>query len=127
MASVERIADDLWRIELPLPFRLRSIRIYLVRGERGYALVDSGIDTPDSRAAFDAALAAIAVRPEDIRDVYVTHMHPDHIGMSGRHASAGANIHLMRGEERRARYVWSDGPLDEWIAFHANNIVPSSD
>jgi glyoxylase-like metal-dependent hydrolase (beta-lactamase superfamily II) len=117
MDKVERLAPDLWRIELPLPFRLRSIALFLVRGEEGYALVDSGIDTDASRDAFDAALSAIGARRSDIRDVYVTHMHPDHIGMAGRHAAAGARVHIMRGEERRARYVWSERPLDAWIAF----------
>ncbi|HXW75795.1 MAG TPA: MBL fold metallo-hydrolase, partial [Candidatus Eremiobacteraceae bacterium] len=28
-----------------------------------------------------------------------------------------ATIHLLRGEERRARYVWSDDPLREWTAY----------
>lgn len=117
MADVERLADDLWRITLPLPFRLREIHLYLARGERGYALVDSGIDTPAAREAFDRALASLGVGPEEIRDVFVTHMHPDHIGMSGRRAATGATIHLFALEERRARYVWSEQPLDAWIDF----------
>ena len=117
MRDVEHVAHDVWRIDLPLPFRLRSINVYLVRGKHGWALVDTGIDTPDSRAAFSEALASLSVRPEDIRDVYVTHMHPDHIGLSGMHGANGATIHILREEERRARYVWSAQPLDAWIGF----------
>jgi glyoxylase-like metal-dependent hydrolase (beta-lactamase superfamily II) len=117
MHDIEHVASDLWRITLPLPFRLRNINLYLTRGEDGFALIDSGIDTPESQAAFDESLSALGVRHEQIRDVFVTHMHPDHIGMSGRHASAGARIHLMAEEERRARYVWSDQPLDAWVSF----------
>jgi glyoxylase-like metal-dependent hydrolase (beta-lactamase superfamily II) len=117
MDNVESIAPDVWRITLPLPFRLREIHLYLARGERGYALVDAGIDTPESRETFDRSLNAIGVRHDEIRDVFVTHMHPDHIGMSGRHAAAGAAIHIMTGEERRARYVWSGRPLDAWVDF----------
>lgn len=117
MRDVAQVADDVWRIDLPLPFRLRSINVYLVRGKHGWSLVDTGIDTPQSRAAFGEALASLRVAPGDIRDVYVTHMHPDHIGLSGMHASNGAVVHLMREEERRARYVWSAHPLDSWIGF----------
>ena len=52
---MERLAPDVWRIDLPLPFRLRSINVYLVQGKDGCALVDTGIDTPDSRTAFFTA------------------------------------------------------------------------
>ena len=117
MANVDLVAADVWRINLPLPFRLRSINLYLVRGDDGHALVDAGIDTPESRDAFDAALDSIGVQPQTIRHVFVTHMHPDHIGMSARRAAHGATVHLMQAEERRARYVWSSRPLDKWAAF----------
>lgn len=115
--SVAQIAPDLWRITLPLPFRLRAVHLYLVRGAEGYTLIDAGLDTKASREVFDAALRHLGVSPESIVRLYVTHMHPDHIGMSGRHAAAGAGAWIMRDEERRARYVWGSGPLDEWIAF----------
>lgn len=117
MPDIEQLASDVWRIDLPLPFRLRSINVYLVQGKDGCALVDAGIDTPDSRAAFSSALATIGIDQAAIRDVYVTHMHPDHIGLSGMHGENGATIHLMREEEPRARYVWSQQPLDRWIGY----------
>ncbi len=117
MADVRALGPDLWSINLPLPFRLRSINLYLLRGTDGFALIDAGIDTEGSRGAFDAALEQLGVSATDIADVFVTHMHPDHIGMSGRRAIDGARIHLMRDEERRARYVWSDRPLDAWVHF----------
>lgn len=117
MRDVEHVAPDVWRIDLPLPFRLRAINVYLVRGRDGWALVDTGIDTAESRAAFDEALASLGIDASEIRDVFVTHMHPDHIGLSGARASRGATIHLLRDEERRARFVWSTQPLDAWIGF----------
>ena len=113
----EQLEPDLWRIRLPLPFRLREISVYLLRGHHGYALIDSGIDTPESRAVFDAALESLGVRESDIERVLVTHMHPDHIGMSGRRARAGSSVFLMPDEERRARYVWGDEPLSDWSSY----------
>ena len=113
----ERLAPDLWRIALPLPFRLREVNIYLMRGRHGYTLIDAGIDTPDSRAAFDAAMASLRIQDSDIERVYVTHMHPDHIGMSGRRARAGSRVFLMPDEERRARYVWGYEPLRDWSSY----------
>jgi glyoxylase-like metal-dependent hydrolase (beta-lactamase superfamily II) len=115
--TIAEIAHDIWRITLPLPFRLRAVHLYLVRGEDGYSLIDAGLDTQASRDVYDAALRALGVRPEEIRRLYVTHMHPDHIGMAGRHAAAGAAAFIMRDEERRARYVWGSTSLDAWVAF----------
>ncbi|HME82641.1 MAG TPA: MBL fold metallo-hydrolase [Candidatus Eremiobacteraceae bacterium] len=113
----EQLAPDLWRIRVPLPFRLREVNLYLLRGEHGYTLIDAGIDTADARAAFDAALAELRVPDTAIERVYVTHMHPDHIGMSGRRAAAGSRIFLLGQEERRARFVWGTEPLSDWITY----------
>ncbi|HEY7980104.1 MAG TPA: MBL fold metallo-hydrolase [Candidatus Eremiobacteraceae bacterium] len=115
--AVAEIARDIWRITLPLPFRLRAVHLYLVRGQDGYTLIDAGLDTQAAREIYDGALGALGVRRESIRRLYVTHMHPDHIGMAGRHALAGAASFIMRDEERRARYVWGAAPLDAWVAF----------
>ena len=113
----DQLAPDLWRITLPLPFRLREVHVYLLRGSQGYTLIDAGIDTPESRAAFDAALDSLDLRDSDIERVFVTHMHPDHIGMSGRRSRAGARVFIMPDEERRARYVWGAEPLSDWSSY----------
>jgi glyoxylase-like metal-dependent hydrolase (beta-lactamase superfamily II) len=113
----DQLAPDLWRIKVPLPFRLREVNLYLLRGAHGYTLIDTGIDTPEARAAFDDQLRELGVAESNIERVYVTHMHPDHIGMSGRRAAAGARIFLMADEERRARYVWGTEPLGDWAWY----------
>ena len=115
--AVVQIARDVWRITLPLPFRLRAVHVYLARGEDGYTLIDAGLDTEAAREVFDEALRSLGVKHESIVRLYVTHMHPDHIGLSGRHAAAGATALIMRDEERRARYVWGSAPLQQWVAF----------
>lgn len=113
----EQLAADLWRIKVPLPFRLREVNLYLLKGAHGYTLIDAGIDTADARRAFDQALSDIGLVEGDIERVYVTHMHPDHIGMSGRRSRAGSRIFLMREEDRRARFVWGTEPLSDWISY----------
>jgi glyoxylase-like metal-dependent hydrolase (beta-lactamase superfamily II) len=116
-ARVTQLAPDCWRIRLPLPFRLREVNVFLLRGPDGYTLIDTGLGTPEGRATFDAALKELGIVERDIKDVYVTHLHPDHIGMSGRRAQAGARVHLMAEEEPRARYVWGKQWLSSWADF----------
>ncbi len=115
---------------------MREVNLYLLRGHAGYTLIDCGIDTPEARAVFDDALRSLGITARDIDGVYVTHMHPDHIGMAGRRARDGARIFIMADEERRARVVWGTQRLTTWIdycALHgatgevANGIVDAID
>ena len=62
---------------------LGYVNAYLLREPDGYALIDCGWDVPDVRAALEAGLARCGVRLEEIRDVIVTHFHPDHYGLAG--------------------------------------------
>lgn len=121
---VDRVFTDVWRIRLPLPFRLREINLYLIEDGADFALFDCGIDTPAARQVFDDALRGLGVAPERITRVFASHMHPDHIGMAGRHARSGARVFLMPEEERRTRYVWSDRPLSGWSAYFARHGLP---
>ena len=114
---VTQLAADCWRITLPLPFRLREVNLYLLRAPDGYTLIDTGLGTPEGRATFASALEELGMRERDIVRAFVTHMHPDHIGMSGRRADAGARVLLMAEEEPRARYVWGTQWLSSWAEF----------
>jgi len=112
--DVVRLYPDVWRIQLPLPFRLKSVNLYLIGDGDDLALFDAGMDTDAARDAFDAALKSIGVRLERIGRLFVSHVHPDHVGMSGRLGRAGARVFLMREEEPRVRFVWSREPLTSW-------------
>ena len=47
-------------------------------------LIDCGMDTPQSFAALEAGVQGIGITWTDIRIIVLTHMHPDHIGLSSR-------------------------------------------
>ncbi len=71
----------LW-LRLPLPMSLNHINVYAVRDGDGWSVIDTGVNLPDARAAWDMALTGpLEGRP--VRRVICTHMHPDHIGLAG--------------------------------------------
>ena len=93
---------------LPLPIpSLRAVNAYLIEGDRGWSIVDSGMHTPEAEAALRSGLADSGVALRDLRTAFITHLHPDHLGMAGLiRDDAGAEL-LMHGPEiARAREVW---------------------
>lgn len=68
-------------LELPLPFSLGIVNTYLVRLDRGYLLIDAGIDTEACFEALTRSLEGLGVNWTDIKHVLLTHIHPDHAGL----------------------------------------------
>lgn len=98
------VADDLYQVRLPLPFALNIVNCYLLRDADGWAVVDTGLNTPEARATWKAAFAALGITPRDITQIILTHVHPDHYGMAGWFQSQAAKdaIPLVRMSPREA-------------------------
>ena len=105
------------RIQIPLPIpALKIINAYLVEGERGWSLVDSGIHTADAETALRGALSAEKIAIPDLRRAFITHLHPDHLGMAGMLERDGVQVLMHRPEIESARYLWSKD-------YHALGLV----
>lgn len=103
----EQVADGIYRVELPLPFALRSINCYLLRDGAGWTLIDCGLNYPPGRAAWQAAWAELGIEPRAISRIILTHAHPDHYGMAGWIAAqSGAPVLLSAAEQRFAERAW---------------------
>lgn len=71
----------LWA-RIPLPMALDHVNVYALEDEGGWCLVDTGMDTPPAREAWEALFAG-PLAGRDVTRVLVTHFHPDHIGLAG--------------------------------------------
>lgn len=71
----------LW-IRLPLPGVLAHINVWAIDDGAGWAIVDTGVSSPETAAAWDALLDG-PLRGRPVTRVIVTHQHPDHVGMAG--------------------------------------------
>ncbi len=109
-------------IELPLPFTLGSINVYLVRLADGYLLIDCGMDTEACFEALARAVEAAGAGWRDITEILLTHVHPDHMGLAQRLielTGARLSIHahdaeFLRELTQTERYLaWADGVMRE--------------
>jgi glyoxylase-like metal-dependent hydrolase (beta-lactamase superfamily II) len=70
----------------------QAIAVYVIPHQHGAILVESG---PGSTIpALQAGLKALGLSIQDIRDVFLTHIHLDHAGAAGWLARQGARIHV---------------------------------
>jgi glyoxylase-like metal-dependent hydrolase (beta-lactamase superfamily II) len=90
-------------IKMPISLEestLSHINVYLIEGSKGYLLVDSGWNTDKSFATLHNYLLKIGAGFEDIMQIVVTHVHPDHYGMAGRIKKlSGATIAMHQIEK----------------------------
>ncbi|KUE84812.1 MBL fold metallo-hydrolase [Cupriavidus necator] len=76
------IAPGVFWMRLPLPNMLAHINVWAVDDGEGWAIVDTGVSSPDVAEAWEALLdGPLHGRP--VTRVIVTHQHPDHVGMAG--------------------------------------------
>lgn len=96
-----RLADGIWRIPTGPGAMINSIAVAGPDG--GLTLVDAGLAYKPSRTRLLAGLRAIGAGVEDVREVVVTHAHPDHTGgLAALVARSGAGVAV---HERDAVYL----------------------
>ncbi|MCD1258128.1 MBL fold metallo-hydrolase [Paenibacillus athensensis] len=99
--------DTITQVKVPLPFPLRWVNSYLIRGGSGYTLIDPGLRTPDAEALWHAVLDARGIAFEHIEQIVLTHHHPDHYGLSGWFQErAGAPVLLSETGWKQAQLLW---------------------
>jgi glyoxylase-like metal-dependent hydrolase (beta-lactamase superfamily II) len=77
--AVHEVAPGVAWLRMPLPFALDHINLWLLRDGDSWTVVDCGVATDATRAAWEALFA----QGVTLRRVMATHCHPDHIGLSG--------------------------------------------
>lgn len=80
--EAREVADGIFWVRLPLPFRLNHVNIWLLKEDNGWTVVDTGCATEQLFAIWKTLLATV-MQGQPIRRVVSTHGHVDHIGLSG--------------------------------------------
>jgi glyoxylase-like metal-dependent hydrolase (beta-lactamase superfamily II) len=105
--SIEVAAGVHW-IRMPLPYVLNHINLWVIDDDAGWAIVDTGVRTEETTLVWREVFAnAPDQRP--LSRVFVTHMHPDHVGMAGwLTRKFGVRLWMSRLEYLTCRVMVSD-------------------
>lgn len=80
--ATQKVAEGIHWLRMPLPMELEHINLWLLEEDAGWSVVDTGIDTEESREVWRNTIASL-MRDKPIDHVVVTHLHPDHVGCAG--------------------------------------------
>lgn len=121
LPPVEEVTGGVWSVPVPVPDNpVRYVLCYLIEHDSGVVMVDPGWNHPDSWQALAAGLDRCGIGWPSVTAVLVTHVHPDHHGLSGQvREASGAWIGMHEREDSMvARMIGGRGWRQaEWAQF----------
>ena len=111
-STIENRGDGIYQVRVPLPFPLRWVNAYLLKGQDGYTVIDPGLHTAESIKVWEESFDTLGISYSDISQIVLTHHHPDHIGLAGTFQQrSGAPVLLSAEGIEQSLYLW--GPERE--------------
>jgi len=117
MTHLTPLTPDIHRLRLPLPFALDHVNCYLIQGDKGWTLLDTGLHTPEGWQSWQTALAYLDIGPDDVEQIVLTHVHPDHYGMAGAlqtWSGPRAPVRMSAATAEAAAAIWR-APAAAWV------------
>jgi glyoxylase-like metal-dependent hydrolase (beta-lactamase superfamily II) len=102
------IAPGVGWARLPVPGPLNHINVWMLDDGDGVALVDTGLNIPAAREAWERLFEG-PLAGRQVTRIFCTHMHPDHVGLAGWLSERfGVQLWMTRGEWLYARMLALD-------------------
>ena len=80
---ISEIEKNFYRITLRMPYRLKHVHAYLLAHDDELALFDTGLNIPGAYEMLEKDLASAGFSVNDIRHIFLTHVHTDHCSVAG--------------------------------------------
>lgn len=95
---------DIFQVTLPLPFALKEIHSYLIKGEKGYTIIDAGLHTKEDIQVWKKAQEEVGFKWDEVEKIVLTHYHPDHYGLAGQLQEwTGAPVYISKTDYEQAQ------------------------
>jgi len=120
-------ALGIYKVKLPLPFRLNHVNCYAVKGSLGWWLIDAGLSREATVEGWMQFFGEHSIKPTDIQGIYLTHFHPDHYGCSGwLQCFSGAPVYIGEIDAELIKHYWkSENSFDALDALFRENGMPN--
>ena len=105
--AIEVAPGVLW-VRMKMPMQLDHINVWLLEDGDGWAVVDTSLNEQGSKDAWEAVFARY-LGGRRITRIFVTHLHPDHVGLAGWIGEKfDAPLHMSRTDYLMCRMLVMD-------------------
>lgn len=110
VGEAAEVAEGVYQLKVPVPFPLVFVSVYLVEGDDGWTIIDTGYDYPEGREVWESGARQVGLDLDrDVGRIVVTHFHPDHLGLARwLQERSGAPVYMLEGEIQHSREVWNN-------------------
>lgn len=128
---IKKIVEHVYQLKVPIPYDFGQVNCYLIEGEKGFTIVDTGDYTEEAIAVWKKTLAGRI----PVEKVVLTHAHTDHIGLAGwfqKHYNVPVWMSAKGNEElKRIRSFFIDqqytGSDSAFLEKHGGQNYPDQD
>jgi glyoxylase-like metal-dependent hydrolase (beta-lactamase superfamily II) len=120
---MDELPGRIRRLTFPLPLGIDHVHCYLLPGEDGWTLVDTGLGLPGAEERW----APLKDLDAPVTRIVVTHFHPDHVG-GGEDAQALTGARVLQGasDYEQCERVWGSPDWSQRLADYLQaNGLPS--
>ena len=118
---IEEILPNLYKIEIPLPKNpLKAINSYLIKGKERSLVIDTGMNRQECMHEIFSCLRRLSIDLNKT-DIFITHLHADHLGLAGNLASDTSRVYF---NELEASIVSSSEPWQDLDAIYKSHGFP---
>jgi glyoxylase-like metal-dependent hydrolase (beta-lactamase superfamily II) len=103
---MREILPGVFLLPVPIPYPLKTVNLYLLKGKGEVALVDTALATRTAQGSLELYLAELGLCFQNVKTVLLTHHHPDHYGLAGFFEGLGARVYLHAEELGRGHRFW---------------------
>ena len=112
IGEAAQVAENVYQLKLPVPLPLQFVSAYLIEGDDGWTVVDTGYHYPRTYEVWESEAASIGLDlGRDVARIVVTHFHPDHLGGARwLQERSGAPVYMLEEEIHSSRALWGGEP-----------------
>lgn len=74
---------DIYILKMFEPFPMKENNCFLAESDKGWIVLDTGVNLEQNRNIFTAALDTLGITFKQLSAIYLTHYHHDHSGLTG--------------------------------------------
>jgi len=78
LSMVKKITEDIYLLSIPVPFGMVQVNCYLLRGKKGFTVIDTGIYSKEAIDIWEKVMEMGVT----IEQIVLTHYHIDHLGLA---------------------------------------------